>query len=214
MVSEWLERRKAKAECPLCGRQRLQRKFKRLYGTPICHSCCMAFANQRQFAYIIDNVILFFAAGTMIGVGLEFATNFLSASPDFEEAFMVFGTQLTYLTAFLLKDGIAGRSLGKLLTGVHVVDTRTGEAIGFTGSLKRNLPLLIPLLPLIAAMQLISGPRTGDGWARTKVIWNRYADHPVFAVAPPDEVEAQDRRGEIPVATIEDGDNPYRAPLT
>ena len=87
------------------------------------------------------------------------------------------------LNTFLLhKDGFRGRSLGKLLMGIRVVDDTTGELGGFKASVKRNLPLFIPFVPLIAAFQLRKGYRIGDRWANTRVIWMKFKDKAPFAI--------------------------------
>jgi uncharacterized RDD family membrane protein YckC len=83
--------------------------------------------------------------------------------------------------AFLFKDCFSGQSLGKATCGVKVIDETTGEPGGIGASLKRNLPLVIPFMPLIVAFQLCKGHRTGDGWSNTKVIWKKYATHPIFS---------------------------------
>jgi uncharacterized RDD family membrane protein YckC len=81
---------------------------------------------------------------------------------------------------FCLKDGFRGRSLGKLLFGVVVVDRISHEPIGFAASFKRNLCTIVPVLPLIVAFQLIRGHRLGEKWANTRVIWKKYAHRRVF----------------------------------
>ncbi|MCP3902337.1 MAG: hypothetical protein GY715_01770 [Planctomycetes bacterium] len=48
----------------------------------------------------------------------------------------------------------------------------------------RNLPLLIPLAPLFIAFSLLKGKRLGDGWANTRVVWNKYEHHPLFTGLP------------------------------
>jgi hypothetical protein len=64
---------------------------------------------------------------------------------------------------------------------VQVLDARTGAPIGAGASFKRNLPLLIPIVgQLIILIQMLKGPRLGDGWAHTKVIWKKYAGQPIF----------------------------------
>ena len=78
---------------------------------------------------------------------------------------------------FFCKDSFRGHSPGKWVCGVRVVDRDRGEPIGLAGSFKRNLPLLIPL---VVAFLLQKGHRLGDGWAKSKVVWKRYANHPVF----------------------------------
>ena len=64
--------------------------------------------------------------------------------------------------------------------GVRVIDARSGIPTGLKGSVLRNLPLVIPVVPLIVAVTMMKGKRLGDGWARTKVIWTRFADHELF----------------------------------
>ena len=85
------------------------------------------------------------------------------------------------LPLWFCKDCFDGQSLGKVLCGVRVIDEATGAPCGVGTSFKRNLPLIIPFMPLIAAVQLCQGHRFGDGWSNTKVVWKKYADHPIFA---------------------------------
>ena len=99
------------------------------------------------------------------------------------------------------------------MCGVQVLDEDSGEAGSWLHSLKRNLPTLIPIVPLVIAVQLSKGPRLGDGWANTKVIWKRYRDHPVFtgAALPMEEEIGSDytRPDEVPA---QDGSNPFTPP--
>lgn len=81
---------------------------------------------------------------------------------------------------FFPKDGFAGHSLGKLICGVQVVHQKTLQPVWLGRSFLRNLPLIIPFVPLIIAFLLQGGYRWGDSWAGTKVIWKKYANHPVF----------------------------------
>lgn len=74
---------------------------------------------------------------------------------------------------YLFKESFNGLSPGKALFGLRVVDNVTGCPIGPVKSFLRTLPLLLPLVPIICLFQIISGPRIGDGWAHTKVIWRR-----------------------------------------
>jgi uncharacterized RDD family membrane protein YckC len=62
------------------------------------------------------------------------------------------------------------------MLGLQVIDERDGRPAGFWDSLQRNLILLVPFMPLVIAVFLFQGDghRTGDGWARTKVIWKDY----------------------------------------
>ncbi|HVP12092.1 MAG TPA: hypothetical protein VMV94_13005, partial [Phycisphaerae bacterium] len=68
------------------------------------------------------------------------------------------------------------------LCRVRVVDKDTLEPTGFACSLKRNLVLLIPVVPAIVAFQLLKGRRWGDKWARTKVILKKHAHRPPFDI--------------------------------
>ena len=83
------------------------------------------------------------------------------------------------LLLYLLKDG-RGLSVGKLFTGIEVVDVRTAKPAGYLASLKRNIPLLIPFVPLIIALQIPAGVRLGDGWAHTRVVLKKYRDKSPF----------------------------------
>lgn len=168
------------AACPLCVRTgRSMRKPKLLYGHYVCKKCSSGFANRRQFAYFID-IILFQAISLVIGITLVTVMTYQSASePDVQIAGRVVGIAL--LPLLLFKDGFSGFSPGKALMGVRVINSTTGQPAGFGASFKRNLILLIPLMPIIVAFLLIKGKRIGDGWAHTKVIRNKYAYHPIFA---------------------------------
>ena len=85
----------------------------------------------------------------------------------------------------LCKDCFSGHSAGKAMCGVRVIDETTGKPGGIWASFKRNLPLVIPLVPIFVGFQLCEGHRTGDGWSNTKVIWKKYATHPIFAPTQP-----------------------------
>ena len=64
--------------------------------------------------------------------------------------------------------------------GLQVVDSVSREPIGFEQSFRRNLGLIIPIVPLIIASQMRRGPRCGDHWAGTTVIWKKYGDKAPF----------------------------------
>ena len=91
----------------------------------------------------------------------------------------VFGLGLVYL---LFKDGIrGGRSLGKAMYRMRVVDMDTGEPCSLKQSLIRNWFLLVPFFPLIEVVLLAAnGNRTGDQSARTRVVFTD--DPPATAV--------------------------------
>lgn len=77
----------------------------------------------------------------------------------------------------LLRDALAGQSIGKLFLGLVVVHVDTGQRCGWTGSLTRNVVLAVPGSNLVAvlleARTLIQDPqgqRLGDRVARTQVV--------------------------------------------
>ncbi|MFB3851398.1 MAG: RDD family protein [Acidobacteriota bacterium] len=152
--------------CPLCGRDK---HMKLLYGHLVCRKCYYAFASRRQLAFAVDIILWVFCLGII---------SFLEGLS--EETIRV----LVYLLfpIFCLKDGFSGFSPGKKMMGVQVVDEIIGKPVGFDPSFKRNLPLIIPLMPLIVAFELPKGKRIGDGWARTRVIWKKYKDKAPFAI--------------------------------
>lgn len=77
----------------------------------------------------------------------------------------------------VLKDSMAGRSVGKFCFGLVVIDLLTGRPCGCVGSAKRNFLLLVPG-PNISALFLESativrdplGHRLGDRLAHTQVV--------------------------------------------
>lgn len=172
--------------CPLCHNAERMNKPKALYGTEVCRKCYYAFANRRQAAYIIDG-ICFTVITQVLSLPVDHVCAALGAG--FALTFSV-GLALGIAMAFVfaLKDGFAGHSLGKKLFGVQVVDRTTMDPIGFTRSFKRNWLLAIPYVSIIfvlmAAFQMVKGPRVGDGLAKTKVIWKKHRSTKVFS---PDE---------------------------
>ena len=97
--------------------------------------------------------------------------------------FLLINILLSYIflpMIFGLKDGFAGKSLGKLICGVEVIDIDTQKPIGFARAFKRNLVLMIPLMPIVVAFTLAKGRRFGDKWANTKVVLRKARNHPIF----------------------------------
>ena len=187
-------------------------KAKPLYGHMVCKKCYYGFANRRQGAFVIDSIgirIVGGFAGVMLG-SLLIGT--IRDPSVVQSLLLLFDVLLIAL--FLCKDGIAGQSPGKLVCGVRAMDVRTGKPIGFGASFKRNLPLVIPFMPLIVAAQLCKGHRTGDGWAHSRVVWNRYADHPIFTGGNVPTTEQYDPALLDALAAVPDDGNPYRSPLT
>lgn len=153
-------------ECPVCGRNKALKKT--LYGHVVCKKCYYAFANRRQAAYAIDTVVWYCCLLLIGAIGL----------PYYQSTTLIFLISL----GFLFKDGFLGYSLGKAMMGVQVIDTSTGRPCDFEASFKRNLPLMIPLVPLYVSSQLCQGQRIGDGWSSTGVIWKKHADKVPFVL--------------------------------
>src|SRR5687767_9698486 len=77
----------------------------------------------------------------------------------------------------LLRDGIGGQSLGKLVVGLVVVNVRTGRFCSWKDSVLRNVFVLIPganiaavFLESFTILRDPQGQRLGDRLAQTQVI--------------------------------------------
>ncbi len=167
------------SNCCLCSKAADAKKPKYIYGHLVCKKCYFGFANQRQLAFIIDSIAIRGLA-YLLGILFLLATAASGPSKDVIESTDAL-LSLLALAALFCKDGFSGYSPGKRLCGVRVIDDATGHPAGFGASFKRNLPLIIPFMPLFVAFQLCNGHRVGDGWSASKVIWKKYANNPVFA---------------------------------
>lgn len=144
-----------------------------LYGHQVCRRCWSGFITRRQLAWIVDVFFLQFVVGFVLG--------FIAAlmARDGEPPGLILVAAIYGVLFF--KDGFAGHSFGKWICGVQVVDRDSGEPAGFGRSFLRNWITAIPFMPLVIALTMNKGPRMGDGMAKTRVIWKRYRDHPVFS---------------------------------
>jgi uncharacterized RDD family membrane protein YckC len=181
------------SECPLCGKTKQLENSKCLYGHQVCTKCYYAFANRRQFAYVIDLLLLFLIIATAIYF-----------KRDDELTTPVFWLSIVFL---LIKDGFWGYSPGKAILKLRVINENNGESIGLWRSFKRNIPVIFLLIayPIIALRFLAlpfavllfivlcffkgrrvsdiwnrHGHRAGDGWSQSKVIWKNFSSHPIF----------------------------------
>lgn len=177
--------------CPNCGTR--PATAKQLYGHNVCKKCLYGFANRRQVAWLAD-AILIGIIGAAVGFGIGSAID--ATRPDLVDSvvFMValqLAIGLLFSTIFVLRDGTNGQSLGKMLTGVQVVDARTGQPISFLASFKRNAWYYTGVIPVVGGIanlvliiviiiQMTKGPRLGDRFAGTRVIWKKFATSPVF----------------------------------
>ncbi|MBI4527022.1 MAG: RDD family protein [Deltaproteobacteria bacterium] len=167
--------------CSLCGDKTHMAKARPLYGHAVCRRCSNGFANRRVLAALLDDALIFliapFLIALAIGVFQPVIGNLSAFGRGWRKVEDVYGW---FVIAYLLKDGLLGYSPGKFLVGVRVINAVNGEPAGIWSSVKRTLPLFIPPIPLIVALQLAEGTRTGDGWAKTKVIWDRFSDRAPF----------------------------------
>jgi uncharacterized RDD family membrane protein YckC len=168
--------------CPLCGLDKNMKKPMPLYDTLVCKKCLYKFANRRQIAYIIDNVLFRIALlPVVIGIAVAVQQLQLGGAAEILANLSVW----LLIPIFFFKDGFSGYSLGKLICGVRLMNVETGKPGGFGMSFVRNLPMLIPFVVVIMAFQLQKGNRWGDRWTKSKVIWMKYKDHPIFSTNTP-----------------------------
>jgi len=172
----------SKAVCPLCYRSDPIHAFGLLYDAPVCRRCRWGFAGRRQLAFVID-LTVWYLAMVLVAVALVFLLTAWRPGHGIPETLLIAAAVLAP-AMLLMKDGFRGCSPGKAVCGLRVVNPATGRPAGFRASLQRNLVLFVPLLPLVLAFGLTSGPRIGDGWARTRVIRRKHAGHPVFTGRP------------------------------
>lgn len=174
----------APTHCPLCARS-LKDKWlskplpaKSIHGIVVCAKCRNGFATRRQAAYIVDAVLLTLVTN-VIAFGLLLVEPVTPGSTvqlwsGVFAAQMVIGWLIAPLI-FTCKDGFSGKSPGRMLCRVTVVDRTTREPIGFRQSFKRNLILMVPYLGIIwIALTMMKGRRVGDEWANTEVIWDKH----------------------------------------
>lgn len=165
--------------CPLCGRVTNVAKAKPLYGHLVCKKCINGFANRRQFAFVIDailfNVVTIGPTGIVLGAMAGYGSMTQKAAENT-------ATILLYalLPLFVFRDSFRGESIGKLLLGVQSVREQDMQPSGVLASIKRNAPMILPFVPLIAAIGMMKGHRLGDGWAKTRVVWRKYSQSQVF----------------------------------
>ena len=179
-------------QCCLCGNW-LQFGSKPLYGYQVCPKCHSDFAWKRAFAHLIDIValtavvwvlvIVVMVIGVVIvGIGNSAAGDKGATAGAILFIFLYACILLASYGLFLIRDGFNGQSPGKRVLGLQVINSLTGTPSKFGDSFKRNLILLVPVLPIVVAVQIFTtnGLRIGDEWAQTKVIWLQYADRAPF----------------------------------
>ena len=134
--------------------------------------CRELFTTRRFVAWLVDAAIT-----VSVFLAILFLLEQLDLKANIGEALMLPAAAVPAAVFYVMKDGVGGKSLGKRLLGLTVVNITTGQPIGFLASAARTMPQLLGNLSVPVA-----GVRTGDEEAGTRVIWDRRADSPVFRV--------------------------------
>jgi len=164
LMADLTAQRRANADtfCPLCDRPMTSVVL--LYGMLVCRSCRAEFALRRCQAAVADFVLL-------------------------AVFFLVFPGLLGWvagLLQFMFKDAVRGQSPGKAMCGLRTLDEVSGRNCRPMQSACRQIGFGAPSLVASAlwwayvAIILREGYRPGDSLARTKVVWDQYADRPLF----------------------------------
>lgn len=171
-------------ECPTCLRPMAKpHKCKTLYGVTVCNKCRNGFANRRQAAYLVDIALYAVLTYTIIFAAAAVGTSGPTGFNPGGVLVIVFGW-LIFPFLFTFKDAFNGRSPGKMLFGVRVVDAQSRQPISPSQSMRRNLVLMIPYVGVIGGViTMMRGQRWGNKWAGTMVIWNKHEFREPFAPA-------------------------------
>jgi uncharacterized RDD family membrane protein YckC len=160
-----------------------------IYGHPVCKKCYYRFANRRQLGFLVDTLLL---AGILVAVFVPLYRYVLPwGTKGISAELLTSALAAPMLCLFVCKDGLGGQSPGKWLCGLKTLNDESGRPISFGQSFKRNSVFLFRLIPLLGsivdlivtiviAVQVGKGYRLGDRFAKTRVIWNRFATAPVF----------------------------------
>lgn len=123
---------------------------------------------QRLVAHALDLVVAFalVLVGFMLAETLELVSGTAATACRYLGATLGVGYRL-------LADGLmGGRSAGKRLTRIHVVQASTGRSCGVARSFFRSLPLFLPFVNLLDVFLLLQNKRErlGDRLAGTWVL--------------------------------------------
>jgi uncharacterized RDD family membrane protein YckC len=200
----------------VCGQPKSKLR-EQLYGVPTCRRCIDGFTKRRSIAGVIDWIVLpiVLLSGTGFAMGvLSVIVEDMGANRLVVLAFEMFSLLVpsAMFLLFCAKDGFSGYSPGKALCGLRAINANTGQPIGLLRSMMRNVPPGVTIfLTFIVALQIRKGPRLGDGWSKSKVIWQKYADRKPFLSRGKGWVAEQTDLQSTGVLQAEDG-NPFRAP--
>lgn len=164
--------------CPLCECDINSRASGLLNGIPVCSKCRRAFVLRRLAAYLIDDIV-WWGFVFFLNVWLEMIGSALDV--PYPGDFAMFCYIFVFLPfLFTTKDGLGGISIGKAILGLRVLEWQSRRPIGFKLSIVRNLTLIFPIIPILAAFELARGRRGGDLWADTFVVWEKYQHRKPF----------------------------------
>ena len=142
--------------CPLCERRQANVM---LYRAVVCEGCRTEYITRRLSAFAVDVLLVGLVA---VAICLLLPSNPLPALP-------------LSAALFLLKDALDGRSPGKRLFGLQVIEEPTRRPAGMWATAIRNAIFLVPGLILIEPLIMTTGERLGDRISGTMVSWRRYA---------------------------------------
>lgn len=124
---------------------------------------------KRIIAWIIDQIIIGVILGLFIGLAFLFAIIFAPLAI----VFYLLGI-LIVLIYWLLKDGLMnGRSIGKKVMSLKVINIERKTPCSFLESFLRNILWYIPIISFIELILPIidaDGIRLGDRLAKTQVV--------------------------------------------
>lgn len=117
---------------------------------------------KRFLALVIDSFIIFIIYSLLLSVTLAIARVASGTPMDVKalgETFLRASCSIFMLVAVLFKDSIGGRSIGKRIFRLKVVDAGTNELPKLYKRIFRNIPFFLPIDYLIV---LFGGRRIGD----------------------------------------------------
>jgi len=122
---------------------------------------------RRALAFLVDRGV-----SLLIALSAALASRALARAGTPRAALALFVLGLLLSTAYsYARDAIGGRSVGRRLLRLRVVDRETRLPIGALRSLKRELPLHVFPLSLVEVwFGRKAGQRLGDRWAKTVVV--------------------------------------------
>ena len=140
---------------------------------------------RRFFAYVIDTVIaafLILPTGFIIGILAVIANTEITEDDELTTGLISLIIPTLY---FLFKDGFKGRSLGKRVCGLMVIDIKRQKPCGFGRSALRSfifyalssVPIVGIFIEPFAVLNDRDGRRLGDKAAGTVVINNEDYQH-------------------------------------